>query len=98
MEIHGEAFRKAHRKAKVPTVGQVFGDIWRLPSVVVEGHLGPWEEQLLSQALLILRRRGLPDPQPSANAPFQNLVNAIESCEEVCDVDPNHQARRKPAP
>jgi hypothetical protein len=93
-----EAFRRAFRTAKVLSFEEAVGPVAKLPSQVVAMHPGPWEEQLVAQALIVLRRRGAPEPSHGSNVVFESLVKALSSCEEIpADEHPIPETGRKPA-
>jgi hypothetical protein len=97
LEIVLDAFRRAQRAGKVLGIAEAFGEAWKLPSHVAAGHLGPWEDQIVAQALVVLRRRGLPEPVKSPCPAFAKMVEALNRCKEIPD-DPDPQTGGKPGP
>ncbi len=98
MDLLSEAFRRAQRAARALSIEEAFGPIFKLPGAVVAGHLGPWEDQLVAQALIVLRRRGVPEPVRGPNIAFQRVIDCVLSCQEiVADDHPHPEAGRKPA-
>lgn len=97
METVLNAFRRAHRTAKVTGIEEAFGTLTGLPSLALAAQVTGWETQLLVRALLVLRQRGVPEPQAGGNDLFAKMVLALKTCKEATDDDPDHQAGRKPA-
>ena len=93
-----DAFRLAHRKAKVTGIVEALGPMSGLPSQALERLAGHWEEHILARSVLILRSRGVPEPRQGPVALFNDMVLALKSCKEVSNDDPDSKARRKPAP
>lgn len=98
MDIIAEAFRRAHRSSKVSSIEEAIGPIIALPTSIVSSNSGTWEELLVAQALVVLRRRGVPEPVRGPNFSFENLVKCLLSCEEIQTYEhPHSETERKPA-
>ena len=91
------AFRRAHKMARLAGLEETFGPLVGLPDKALAANSGPWEEQLLAQALLVLRKKGLPEPGQTPSVLFANMVTALKTCKEASDVDSDHPGRDKPA-
>jgi hypothetical protein len=92
-----DAFRRAHKIAKAIPVEQAFGEVAELNAASIASFRGPWADQLLAQALLVLRQRGLPEPSSGPDVIFGNMVKALQTCQEIPHDDPDHPGRDKPA-
>lgn len=98
MDIVAEAFRRAHRSSRVLSIEEAIGPIVALPTVIVTGRSGTWEELLVAQAVVILRSRGVPEPVRGPIVVFETLVNCLLSCEEIHTYEhPHPETERKPA-
>jgi hypothetical protein len=92
-----EAFRRAHRAARVTSIEEAFGTLPSMHSHELAAHVGGWETHLMARALLVLRLRGAPEPGPAPDVVFGNMVNALKTCKEIPNDDPDPETRRKPA-
>lgn len=92
------AFRRAHKAAKLSGLEETFGPLVGLTDKALGTYSGPWEELVLVQALLAVRKRGFPELIQIRSVHFANMVTALKTCKEATDDDPDHPGGGKPAP
>jgi len=91
-----DAFRRAHKAAKIMTYDEAFGELNKLSTQQLAGHILPFDEAIVAQALILLRARGVPEPLKQPDPLFERMVQILKTCKEVPhDSDP--AAGRTPA-